>query len=85
MKQRTSKKVGVGVVLVLAILLGIVHVTFHRSEAQERTTPTVTPKSDELKVWDQYVGTWNLKGANKRAEWNPEEQHFTGLANRSVR
>jgi len=80
MKQKQAKQVGAGVLLVLAILLGVVHVAFHHSEARESTIPTVTPKSDELKVWDQYVGTWNLKGVNKRAEWNPEEQHFTGRA-----
>jgi len=78
MKQRKSKKVGVGVVLVLAILLAVVHVPFHRSEARESTTPPVTSKSDELKVLDRFIGTWNVKGMNKRTEWNPEEQHFTG-------
>ncbi len=42
------------------------------------TTPPVTPKSPELKVLDRFAGTWNAKGVNKRAEWNPEETHFTG-------
>lgn len=78
MKQRASKKISVGVVLVPAILLGVAHLTFHRSEARESTIPPTTPKSPELKVLDQFAGTWTVKATLKRLEWNPEDKNYVG-------